>query len=353
MGQSNLAAGATVGSNHNSRGNDGEIIAGRGFWPGLSSAIKHNSRFASYTLIAKGNYPVELDIPLPFCLLTNNRENSRRVVMPAYWWMYNMFALERNSWKYKSRDDRTVITQRYETDYLAPDTVHEIINALSLLDTWASQTDNYDRVLAPGRTLERSEQAVRVVKVHAGAAAYRQMLCYYAVKTLTNYLKANKTAFNVFQSENKDSVSFEWENLGGQLVPKAKVEALCDAIRNGALKSWKDIHGEYERLYAEYPHDKAHNALQVLRFLNGSYDTPVSNDKWNEFLDEALRIRSYIEDQVYKTKLKDYSDPFRNITYSNDEERDAVLGRLDKNQFVLAAREESRLFAASVQACRM
>ena len=51
MGQSNMAAGATVGSNHNSRGNDGEIIAGRGFWPGLSSTLKHNSRFASYTLI--------------------------------------------------------------------------------------------------------------------------------------------------------------------------------------------------------------------------------------------------------------------------------------------------------------
>ena len=36
MGQSNIAAGATIGSNHNSRGADGEIIAGRGFWPGLS-----------------------------------------------------------------------------------------------------------------------------------------------------------------------------------------------------------------------------------------------------------------------------------------------------------------------------
>jgi hypothetical protein len=35
MGQSNIAAGATIGSNHNSRGADGEIIMGRGFWPGL------------------------------------------------------------------------------------------------------------------------------------------------------------------------------------------------------------------------------------------------------------------------------------------------------------------------------
>ncbi|MFA5817630.1 MAG: DUF4954 family protein, partial [Bacteroidales bacterium] len=34
MGQSNIAAGATIGSNHNSRANDNEIQAGRGFWPG-------------------------------------------------------------------------------------------------------------------------------------------------------------------------------------------------------------------------------------------------------------------------------------------------------------------------------
>src|SRR5215207_6438800 len=57
MGQSNMAAGATIGSNHNSRGADGEIIAGRGFWPGLCVSLKHNWKFASFTLIAKGDFP--------------------------------------------------------------------------------------------------------------------------------------------------------------------------------------------------------------------------------------------------------------------------------------------------------
>ena len=71
-GQSNMAAGATIGSNHNSRGADGEIIAGRGFWPGLCVSLKHNSKFASYTLIAKGDYPAELNIPLPFSLVSND-----------------------------------------------------------------------------------------------------------------------------------------------------------------------------------------------------------------------------------------------------------------------------------------
>lgn len=36
MGQSNIPAGATIGSNHNSRAADGEMVASRGFWPGCA-----------------------------------------------------------------------------------------------------------------------------------------------------------------------------------------------------------------------------------------------------------------------------------------------------------------------------
>ena len=81
MGQSNLAAGASVGSNHNSRANDGEIQAGRGFWPGLCATLKHSSKFASFILVAKGNYPAELNIPLPFSLLNNDNGNSALQVL--------------------------------------------------------------------------------------------------------------------------------------------------------------------------------------------------------------------------------------------------------------------------------
>ena len=65
QGQTNMAAGATIGSNHNSRGADGEIIAGRGFWPGLCVSLKHNSKFASFAILAKGDYPTELNIQIP------------------------------------------------------------------------------------------------------------------------------------------------------------------------------------------------------------------------------------------------------------------------------------------------
>jgi hypothetical protein len=113
MGQSNIAAGATIGSNHNSRANDSEIIAGRGFWPGLCISLKHSSRFASFTLIAKADYPAELDIPLPFSLVSNNISKDQIEVMPAFWWMYNMYALARNSKKFLLRDTAFTETSEY------------------------------------------------------------------------------------------------------------------------------------------------------------------------------------------------------------------------------------------------
>ena len=351
MGQSNLAAGATVGSNHNSRGNDGEIIAGRGFWPGLSSALKHNSRFASFMLITKGSYPAELDIPLPFSLLTNSADGTRRELMPAYWWMYNMYALERNAWKFKARDARVYKKQHIETEYLAPDTAGEIIRAIGLLELWAGKTcavfQNDDQQRRAGaellesgaaeglslevgeQTLERSRQSVRVVKPAAARRAYREMLLYYAVTTLEAAGFAGEEAESV---PSGGAVAL-WENFGGQLVPAAKADALRAAVREGRLASWEAVHAEYDRFWAEYPADKAENALQVLRFLTGA---AVEAEDWERAVREAARIREYIDREIYRTKEKDYTDPFRNITYRGEAERDAVLGRLDDNPFIRA-----------------
>ena len=141
-GQSNVAAGATIGSNHNSRTADGEIVAGRGFWPGLCSSFKHSSKFASYCLLAKGDYPYELNIALPFALVNNNVTKNQLEVMPAYWWMYNMYALKRNAVKYRQRDKRTAKRQHIEFEMFAPDTVEEIIAARKLIKIWTEEAYN-------------------------------------------------------------------------------------------------------------------------------------------------------------------------------------------------------------------
>jgi hypothetical protein len=340
LGQSNMAAGATVGSNHNSRGNDGEIVAGRGFWPGLSCTLKHNCRFASFALIAKGNYPMELHIPLPFALVTTDMEGSRREIMPAYWWMHNLYALERNQRKFRDRDHREFKRQPYETAYLAPDTAGEIVRALGLLEEWVEKWGGSDTarlhagedftLLVGGRTLERSPQPVRIIKPGSAYIAYREMLTWYAVTTLQEYgAGMGFDAIDALQQQHPESISLAWVNLGGQLVPEAKVDALREAVREGRLTTWPAIHGEYERFAAEYPLDKALNALQVLRYLvvpGSVVPGTITQQQWRDFTAEALRIKAYIAEQVYRTKLKDFTDPFRAITYRNKAEQEAVLG---------------------------
>jgi len=380
MGQSNMAAGATVGSNHNSRGNDGEIVAGRGFWPGLSSTLKHNCRFASFILLTKGSYPAELNIMFPFAMVLDNPKYNRLEVMPAYYWLYNMYALERNSWKYRSRDKRKTIVQRVETDHLAPDTVCEMIDALALLERWTGKAwyvsegsgdsipcdatleakgrelivgspDVVSELFVAGEMMERGPRQVRILKVVESWHAYRQMLLYYAVRTIARYLSDYGIHYGFFQARVPETVSLKWVNMGGQLVPEEKVDALRAGIRTGLFNTWADIHSQYDQWWGEYPIDRANNAYAVLRFLTKLQT--VSGEDWDGLLDEALAIRQYVEEQVYVTKEKDYSNAFRGITYRNEAERDAVLGRVDDNAFIQIARMETQEFNEMIEKVRV
>lgn len=369
MGQSNMAAGATVGSNHNSRGNDGEIIAGRGFWPGLSSTLKHNSRFASFTLITKGNYPNELNIPLPFSMLVENSQHNRLEVMPAYYWMYNMYALERNSWKYKNRDKRVHVDQHIISDYLAPDTAKEIITAIRLLEEWTGKAiyknlgdeipENVDKISARGRkylllkkdvvrnlsvigeNLERSKRPVQIIKVAESYNAYRQMLIMYAVKAIIDYLEITNQNFSAIQELKTTQENLLWQNMGGQLVPENSFKELRNKIVGGVLKTWIDIHSEYEKFWNRYVYDNMLTALEVLKFVYNSSD---SASNWKNALKDAENIRLFMDEQIYKTKLKDYTNAFRGCTYRNQKERFAVLGKVEDNSFIKSSKIDSAKF---------
>ncbi|MGO8744894.1 MAG: DUF4954 family protein [Thermoguttaceae bacterium] len=379
MGQSNLAAGATIGSNHNSRANDGEIQAGRGFWPGLCTTLKHPSRFASFVLVAKGSYAAELDVPLPFSLVSNDEAHDRLLIMPAYWWMYNMYALARNAWKFRTRDHRKTKTQKIEFDALAPDTAGEIFHAMDLLETWTGKAFHAKQNLAEGSTgcdpsaigrqllmadedhvsqleilaenIENSRRRVVVLKARQAYRAYRDMLLYYAVKTLADYCHTRPDATLESMAKELESRGEQaWVNLGGQLVPAHEVERLQADIKCGRLNSWNEIHGRYDELWAVYPLEKQRHALAtLLRIRLAQRLTP---ELWNEALDEAIRIQEYVCNQVYLTRKKDFDDPFRKITFRNAAEMRAVLGEPAENGFVRQVRAETEAFRRLLESLR-
>jgi hypothetical protein len=301
--------------------------------------------------------------------------------MPAFWWMYNMYALARNTWKFQTRDQRKTRTQKIEFDSLAPDTAEEMFRAMRLLEIWTAKahlraepqspqgrtddeladlgrtllTEKNDRTAAMevlGENMECSHRKVLLLKPRQAYHAYREMLHYYAVKNLLEYLeahpKANLSAMNKALAGPRES---HWVNLGGQLVTEPDFTKLLAEIKSGKLKDWNTIHAAYDHLWEAYPLTKQRHAWATLRDLLGESEklTPKS---WEKALDEAARIQNFICEQVYLSRKKDYDNPFRQATFANTEEMTAVIGTIEDNSFIKQTRKDTEAFLKRLKAAR-
>ena len=289
-----------------------------------------------------------------------------------------MYALARNNWKFHTRDKRKRKVQNIEFDSLAPDSIEEIFAATALLAEWTGKAALRDRgeltdddappdltaagravLLSPaqkadelevlGENMERSGRKTVILKARAAWNAYREMLHHYAVSNLLAYLEENPDAS---LPDMRDALAGQrqrrWVNLGGQIVLADDLAQLTEQIKSGRLDCWSDIHAAYDELWRKYPLDKQRHALATLVELVG----PLTSDTWNAALDEALRIQEYIAEQTYRTRKKDYDNPFRQITFDTTGEMRAVLGPIEENSFIKHVRRQRQEFAAAVESVR-
>ena len=339
MGQSNIAAGATIGSNHNSRAADGEMVTARGFWPGLCVSLKHNSKFASFTLLAKGDYPAELNIPIPFSLVSNDEAHDRLIVMPAYWFLYNLYALARNSGKYVDRDKRTKKIQRIEYDYLAPDTINEIFSSLELLKVENSTNPN---VTVKVQGFENSNRVVELIKVKEAYHVFINLIKFYCATQFLNYIEEhNIRSFEEFiQAMPSKAERTKWLNIGGQLMPELAFESLRDQIKSGEIYNWDQIHEFYQQSGMLYKEQKVQHAyasiLEILRLKHGEFD----KKQFRILLNEALDTKEWMVKNIYESRAKDYQNEFRKMVYDNESEMEQVIGTLDENSFIDQEKKE-------------
>lgn len=358
MGQSNMAAGATIGSNHNSRANDGELIARRGFWPGLCVSLKHNSSFASFTIIAKGDYPAELRIPLPFALVSQDAATNELLIMPAYWFMYNMYALGRNAWKYRKRDKRPDKIQLLEYDYLAPDTITEIAEALQLLSLhtgqavargegqpapddatatklgkkWlTTQPDAVDAMEVTATGFENTRRKVRILKAGSAYTIYTELLHYYGACCLMDWcrLHAIQDRAQWLQTQPGGGKPATWTNAGGQLIPDDALAKCLQMITSGRINSWEELHNWYKVQGNDYPYQKALHGLQLVQKILGKDAMQPE-----ALLAKGLKVREWLSRQTTASRQKDYDNPFRTMVYGNTREMEAVLGTMADNEFL-------------------
>jgi hypothetical protein len=382
MGQSNIAAGATIGSNHNSRAADGEIIAGRGFWPGLCVSLKHNSKFASYTIISKGDYPAELNIPIPFALVSNDIHLDQLTIMPGYWFMYNMYALARNSWKYIDRDKRVEKIQQLEYDYLAPDTVNELFTALTIFEACAgkalllqqkpSAKPTEQQCIAKGKELlnshtdilnslefvvdgfENKKRKTVFAKLPQAYQLYKELIVYYGMEALLKCIdeKKVKNLGSLLPMLPAKATRTEWQNIGGQLMPAKTVAALKERIKKGSIRSWDAVHNFYATEGKKYEEQKLQHALASLSEITGMNLKKLDKLQLESLLHEFISTKQWMANGIYQSRAKDYESSYRTMVYDTKAEMDKVMGSLASNSFIKQQQEELALWQEKITKLR-
>ena len=199
--------------------------------------------------------------------------------------------------------------------------------------------------------MECSRRKVVILKVRQAYHAYREMLHYYAVKNLLDYLEAHPRAkLSAMAKALSGPRRQQWVNVGGQLIAAPDVDELFGRIKSGGLNSWKAIHAAYDDLWAAYPSARQQHAFATLLDLLGAKELTPS--LWKSALDEAARIADYICQQVYISRNKDYENPFRQATFANAAEMRAVIGTIEDNSFVKQTRADTKIFQNRIQAAK-
>jgi hypothetical protein len=208
------------------------------------------------------------------------------------------------------------------------------------------------------RHFEHSKRDQVIIKPLEALAAYRQMLRYYAVKTIAVFLDSrsdldfsglckllNVNAVNVNTPQERIK---DWVNIGGQIVPAFRVDTLRKEIGEGKYKNWDEIHRVYDLWDKEYPLDKLRHAWAVLAFINGINNAPDPAMLKNEFT-EVLETRLWIEKQIFESRAKDYRNHFKKATFRNQAEMEQVLGKPEENSFIHLIKKEGISFREMIE----
>lgn len=397
MGQSNIASAATIGSNHNSRSPDCEMVAGRGFWPGLCSDFKFDSKFASFVLASKGSYVNELNITYPFSLVAPSYEDCTVHIIPAYWFLHNMFAIVRNKYKFQTRDKRFIKVQHIETNPLAPDTAQEIVFSINRIVELASRylklpSDDCRKMtkenpnpelLEKFRDMAKSAKdsgtllqiakdylhqnpdskfllvddrcqkkyGAVIYKPAQGYREYRRVLKYFAAETLMEYvLKNNRESLckEDFAEIEKIPLYTKWLNAGGQLIPEEKVEELFGRIKSRVINSWQQVHSYYDECQKNYTDYKARYSVYIIEFLYSKRISEFTAADFEDILQDVAFVALNMLEASISIREKDFTDYFRSITFRNEKEKEAVLGTLSDDEFLKKLKASTEEFTNSL-----
>jgi hypothetical protein len=252
-----------------------------------------------------------------------------------------------------------------EFDFLAPDSVNEMINSLFLFEkfTGKAYADQHEKgkkyseekIIDIGKKLleskkeivdelnifadgfENNKRKTRLIKVFRAYQLFKELISYYAVKQLVSHIKNDqlKKFEQVQQSLPARPVLTEWTNVGGQLIPKNLLEKFIQQIDNSnKIKTWEQVHQFYKNEGDVYAKNKLSHSLAALKKVHGIDIKKISSKSFKNLLQQSMITEEWMTKGIYDSRAKDYTNPYRKMVYENADEMNEVTGSLRGNSFI-------------------
>jgi len=119
-------------------------------------------------------------------------------------------------------------------------------------------------------------------------------------------------------------------------------------IRSGRIKSWDEIHQAYAQYGDSYSSERLIHAIAALREVAGIRLSQLSAEQFRQLLEESAQTKKWIFNNIYESRAKDYTNPFRMMVYQNAEEMNNVIGRLDENTFIKKEKQELNAYKRTI-----
>jgi hypothetical protein len=153
---------------------------------------------------------------------------------------------------------------------------------------------------------------------------------------MIDHIKLNK--FSSFE-EFKKSIPVKiqrakWINMGGQLITASNVDKLKADIKRNRINTWTQVHNCYEKNGVDYSKDKLIHAYTSLLEIENITSKQFTQEVFMQMLEKAITTKTWMGKGIYTSRAKDYANPFRKMVYESNDEMNAVIGRIEDNQFI-------------------
>lgn len=252
----------------------------------------------------------------------------------------NTVGTVRDGAKWPARDRRQGAEKRdrISFDVLSPLTVGRMIVGAARMKELSDNTDrSVDLVNLNGADVKR-------VLLRTGQKFYRSAIHMYLlgkiVERIENAAARGTTTVRDALAVAPDAVFGEqWIDIGGQMMPRLRLDDLCQAVEDGRVGDLDSVNAELDRIHAAYDEDEWAWVRWAYGQVFGEELNAATTDQLLQVGEELNKVRRKFLNLVRYDAIKEFDAVIRTgfgqdgTSDDADADFDAVRGKMETNKF--------------------